>query len=403
MLGVVSDPNPGANHQDASRRAVRFVKRRPDSIDKLERRINEIATAGLDGFGVTSAEPFTDAAQAIGHRVRNGLDAGLPFTFRNPDVATQPRRGLREAQAVVVGAVSYRVAASEPGDDRPRGRVAAYARRDFYGALKGPLGAIAAEIRSHGYRARMVVDDNALVDRAAAVRAGLGWFGKNSNVLLPGKGSWFVLGGVLTTAPLTPTESGNFDGCGPCVRCIPACPTNAIPEPGVIDANKCLAWIVQRAGVIPIEYRSAIGTRLYGCDDCQDVCPDNRKADRDNSMAAASADDLDHIDLLEMLNGDDHFLLSTFGRWYIPDRDPAHLRRNLLIALGNAVNSRYLAEARTCISRALVDERVEVRIHAAWAAGQWALEDDLRHCLSTEVDEAVRQELHQALNTVPRS
>ena len=121
----------------------------------------------------------------------------------------------------------------------------------------------------------MVADDNALVDREAAVRAGLGWYGKNSNVLLPGAGSWFVLGTVITDAPL-PSSSRLSDGCGPCRRCLDGCPTGAIVAPGVVDARRCLAWLVQAPGSIPEDFRPAIGDRMYGCDDCQEVCPPNR-------------------------------------------------------------------------------------------------------------------------------
>ena len=126
-----------------------------------------------------------------------------------------------------------------------------------------------------GWRARVVADDNALVDRAAAERAGLGWFGKNSNILLPGAGSWFLLGSVVTDAPL-PTAAPVGDGCGSCRRCLSACPTGALVGPGVLDARRCLAWLLQATGVFPFEFRVALEGRIYGCDDCQDVCPANR-------------------------------------------------------------------------------------------------------------------------------
>ena len=116
-------------------------------------------------------------------------------------------------------------------------------------------------------------DDNSIVDREVAYRAGVGWFGKNANILLPGAGSWFVLGCVITTAPLPVAADQTPDGCGSCRRCLDACPTKAIIAPGVIDAGRCLAWIIQKPGIMAREWRSAIGDRIYGCDDCQTVCP----------------------------------------------------------------------------------------------------------------------------------
>ena len=160
------------------------------------------------------------------------------------------------------------------------GVVARYASDDHYGPLRHALGVIAERLQRDGWQARVIADDNALVDREAARRAGLGWYGKNTNLLLPGLGSWFVLGSVVTDAPLPPAVELVADGCGACRRCLPACPTGALVAPGVLDARRCLAWLVQAPGVFPLEYRAALGDRLYGCDDCQEVCPENAAAVR---------------------------------------------------------------------------------------------------------------------------
>ena len=187
----------------------------------------------------------------------------------------------------------------------------------------------------------MVADDNALVDRAAAVRAGLGWYGKNANVLLPGRGSWFVLGSVVTDAPLPPNEAPVRDGCGTCERCLTGCPTGAIVEPGVVDARRCLAWLAQAPGPIPVEFRSALGDRLYGCDDCQEVCPigaAEREAEEARSGGRADGERNPGADVAAVwiLEADDQELLDRFGHWYIAERDPRYLRRNALVVLGNA-------------------------------------------------------------------
>ena len=152
-----------------------------------------------------------------------------------------------------------------------------YSWIDHYRPLRIALQAVSDHLVAAGWRARVLVDDNALVDRPAAVRAGIGWYGKNSNVLLPGWGSWFVLGSVVTDAPLAEPGSTSAvpDGCGACDRCLTACPTGALGA-GELDARRCLAWLVQAPGVFPREHRVALGDRLYGCDDCQTVCPVNR-------------------------------------------------------------------------------------------------------------------------------
>jgi epoxyqueuosine reductase len=215
---------------------------------------------------------------------------------------------------------------------------------------------MATELRASGWRAQVYADDNALVDREAAWRAGIGWFGKNANLLLPKAGSWFVLGAVLTNAPLPATDEPMADGCGSCQRCLPACPTGAIVSPGVIDARRCLAWVAQRAGSIPIEYRIAMHDRLYGCDDCQTSCPPNVVTDRHAvpvSIGRRAACDEDQqrvppsdcprslastggaVALRAVLEASDEALLKQFGHWYIAGRDPRWIRRNALVAIGN--------------------------------------------------------------------
>ena len=155
------------------------------------------------------------------------------------------------------------------------GQIAAYAWRDHYAELRVALGAIADRLREAGHRTRVLVDDNALVDREAAYRAGLGWYGKNANLLLPGRGSWFVLGSVLTDADL-PAGTPLDDGCGTCTRCIDACPTNAL-APYQIDATKCISYLtIELREDIPESFHDKMEGWAYGCDICQEVCPWNR-------------------------------------------------------------------------------------------------------------------------------
>src|SRR5690606_20411219 len=148
--------------------------------------------------------------------------------------------------------------------------------------------------------------------REVAYLGGLGWFGKNANILMPGAGSFFVLGSVVTTAEY-PVATPLADGCGSCRRCIDGCPTGAIVAPGVVDANRCLAWLVQRPGTFPVEYREALGDRLYGCDDCQTVCPPSvRKGPRRDS-AGTPDEPQAWVDVLDLLDTDDATLIARHG------------------------------------------------------------------------------------------
>ncbi len=286
---------------------------------------------------MASAEPFLDTRAVLEERKAAGLHAGMQFTFRNPARSTDPAATVRGARALVVGARRYAGRVADGPDTgpggRPQARVARFAARDHYAPLRAGLEAVAAELRTAGWRALVQADENGMVDRAAAHRAGLGWYGKNANLLLPGQGSWFLLGSVITDAPLTPTAPASAvpDGCGSCTRCLHGCPTGAIVAPGVIDARRCLAWLVQQPGVFPVEHREALGDRIYGCDDCQEVCPPNRHLPDDGDGDDAGAT----VDVLDLLAAPDDELLARYGRWYIADRDPDQLRRNALVVLGN--------------------------------------------------------------------
>ena len=278
------------------RHAVRW-RAVPSTVSVEQLRAVGLA-AGLDRVGVAGAEPFAGTRRDLVDRKAAGLHGGMQFTYRNPTRSTDPSRPPCRAWPSPGGGRPPLRPGAEPSDtpdgsvgsngsvsSRPSARVARYATRDHYADLRHGLEAMAARLVADGWTARVVLDDNALVDRAAAHRAGLGWYGKNANVLVPGIGSWVVLGSVLTDAPLPPAAAPEPDGCGSCRRCLDACPTGAIVAPGVVDARRCLAWLVQATGPFPLELRAALGDRLYGCDDCQEVCPPSRRRSGEQASA----------------------------------------------------------------------------------------------------------------------
>lgn len=354
--------------------------------------------AGLDAIGVAGAEPFSHTRRHLEERRAAGLHGGMHFTYSDPVRATEPDQTLPGARAMVVGARSYLRA--EAGQPEPSlaaaGRVARYSWRDHYAPLRAALGRVADRLEVEGWRAQVMVDDNALVDREAAYRAGLGWYGKNTLILVPGGGSWFVLGSVLTDAPLAPAPSRVADGCRSCRRCLDACPTGALVSPGVLDARRCLAWLLEAPGSFPVELRPALGGRVYGCDECQEVCPPNRAAARRRPPPAADPDqDEPWVDLVGLLALDDAELLAHFGRWYIPRRQARYLRRNALVALGNVGDGRDPRVAQA-LDRALADPDPLVRAHAVWAAARLGRSDLLAGPAGEEGQPEVLAELAAA-------
>lgn len=322
---------------------------------------------GVDQVGIAPASVMHRAREALLQRKQAGLADSMQFTYRNPSRSTDPSLAVRGAKSMVVAARSYVL--GEP--ERPPGAIGAVARYawvDHYEPLRIGLQAIVRRLRSDGYKAVAFADDNSVVDREAAWLAGLGWFGKNANILLPGAGSFFVLGSVITTAPLPAAAQPIADGCGSCSRCIDGCPTQAIVAPGVVDAGRCLAWLLQRPGVFPRQFRVALGNRIYGCDECQLVCPPTVRSER---MPPPNESKHIHawVPLLDILNATDESLMQSFGRWYLAERNPLWLRRNALIALGNVASG---ADPRVVavLHRYLDDSEPILRAHAVWAAAQ---------------------------------
>ncbi len=360
-----------------------------DGLGGLADRVLEVGRdAGLVAMGICDTEPFLEARQELLDRRDAGLAGTMAFAYRNPERSTEPARLLRNAASLVVGAMPYRqprladdgdtarsggvtgagdVAASgQRGTLSLQARVARYATDDYYAVLRAALERVADELRRAGFRAHIVADDNALVDRAAAVRAGLGWIGRNTGLITPEAGGEVVLGSVVTDAVLPTTNRSVADGCGSCRVCEPACPTGALDD-GRLDARKCLAWLVQAPGDFPREHRQALGDRLYGCDECTVVCPPSR-------LASRRLGDLPHgerpgptVDVLEVLRLDDETLLERYGRWYLPGRDPNALRRNALVILGNTGDG-FDGATAAVLERYLADESQLLAGHAAWAA-----------------------------------
>lgn len=327
---------------------------------------------GVTHTGVADASVLGRARAALHHRIDAGFTDGMQFTFKNPERSTDPQQAVKGAASVFVAARPY-LLADPPQPDGPHARVGRYAWVDHYAPLREALWAVAHRLRSDGFKAVAYADDNSIVDREVAHRAGLGWFGKNANLLVPGAGSWFVLGCVVTTAELPVSAGPVDDACGTCVRCLDGCPTGAIVQPGVIDAGRCLAWVLQKPGIIPEHLRSAVGDRIYGCDDCQSVCPPTVRLGHRQPAPEPSVPVRAWMPVLALLQGSDEEVLQRWGRWYLADRDPRWVRRNALVVLGNIGDPTDAA-----VQAVLADYRAHadpvLRLHAVWASERLGLE-----------------------------
>ena len=326
---------------------------------------------GVSHTGVAAADVLSRARTEIEQRLADDLVNGMKFTFKNPARSTDPQKAVQGARSVFVAARPY-LLAEPPPPAGPSGRVGRYAWVDHYAPLREALWAVAHRLRADGFKAVPFADDNSIVDREVAHRAGIGWFGKNANLLIPGAGSWFVLGCVVTTAALPCNESPVDDGCGGCRRCLDACPTGAIIQPGVIDARRCLAWVLQKPGIIPREMRAAVGDRIYGCDDCQDVCPPTVRFGGRYRASSPEQVPTAWLPVLRLLTGSDDDVMAAWGRWYLADRDPRWVRRNALVVLANVADGAD-AEVQRVVADYVSHDDPTLRAHAVWAAHRLGL------------------------------
>mgnify|MGYP001161909829 FL=1 len=334
---------------------------------------------GVHHLAVGEAAPFGREAELLEAMRSQGTYPA--FTDTDIERRTRPGRWLPDAKSIIAIAVSYLTDDDHhpPRQGVLRGIVSRYAwGRDYHPILREKLEAIAAFLAQrvdHPVRFVPYVDTGPPVDRAVAVRSGIGWYGKNACVYTPRYGSYIFLAQVVTNVELEP-DPPISRSCGPCDRCIRACPTGAIERPFWVNPAKCLSYITQMPGMIPKEYRKAMGRRLWGCDVCQIVCPWNWEAEAAGDDAFRPSPELTArpalIPLLTMTN-------SQFRRWFGPTamswRGKKIIQRNACICLGNIGDPEAVPALE---DRLLHDAKPEVRASAAWALGQISDDRSLR-------------------------
>jgi epoxyqueuosine reductase len=318
------------------------------------------AELGIDAVGVARAEPYEDTERHIRERRERGLFADMRFTMARPDISCHPERLLPGARTVVSAARCYYAPA--PGPAAGEGRLPRYTWHDAYAELREQLDALGRRL---GGEYRVLVDANQHVDREAAARSGVGFYGKNTLLITRRHGSWVVLGTLVSDRELEPTPPLETD-CGSCTLCIEACPTGALDEPGTLDATRCLSYWTQAPGAIPEPYRAQLGDQVYGCDICQDVCPWNRGIEKRRAGAQPPPGAEPHVSLVDWLAAEPGELRRRYDRLFVPRNDGRVLQRNALVALGNTGGPEHRAAAAAFLDHADPD----LREQAEWTLRQ---------------------------------
>lgn len=315
---------------------------------------------GFDRVAIGPASP-PEHGPAFERWLAAGYAGTMAYLARGQAERLDPARLLPGARSVVAVALSY---AREDGDEG-WAPVARYARgRDYHDVMRPRLEALGDFIRETTggeARCRAAVDTSAVLERDLAARAGLGWIGKNTNLLTPTLGSWFFIGIVLTTAGLD-ADDRLPDRCGTCTACLWACPTRAFAAPYVLDARRCVSYLtIEHRGDVAEPLRAGIGGWLFGCDVCQEVCPWNRRVERGREPALAPAGPFGSLE--EVLDLDAAAFGARFRGSAIRRAKRVGLVRNAAIVAGN----RREARAVPALRRAAADEDETVRRAASWA------------------------------------
>lgn len=357
---------------------------------------------GCDLVGITSAQTARTYPQ-----FQAWLEAGyageMDYLRRHAAAREHPRQILEAVRSIVLIAVSYRQPRTHSAGQC---RIASYAcRADYHHVLWDLLDRLGSWLRREvpNCQTRSVVDSAPLLERDFAQQAGLGWFGKNTMLLHPRLGSYFFLGALLTSADLPPDPPFTADHCGTCTACLDACPTQAFPAPGVLDARRCISYLtIELKGPVPAELRTGIGGWLFGCDVCQDVCPWNQKAPIGTLPALTGRPDLQEPDPIAWLQLSPDEFRAYFRGTPLTRPKRRGLLRNVCLVLGNL--RRF--DAEPLLIAALEDEEPLIRGAAAWALGQLATAtaaQALQARLSTEHDDQVQAELAAALQACHRT
>jgi epoxyqueuosine reductase len=334
---------------------------------------------GFDTVGVTRPDAIPQAPERLQHFLAEGAHGDMDWMQTTAARRGDPRVLWPRVRSVIMLGLNYsQDDGQEDGQEdgkacdplailrhRDRGAISVYAQADdYHDIIKPRLKAVARWLTAEaGGDVKVFVDTAAVMEKPLAAAAGLGWQGKHTNLVSRQFGSWLFLGAIFTTLELPP-DAPEVDHCGSCRACLDVCPTAAFPAPYRLDARRCISYLtIEHKGPIPHDLRTAIGNRIYGCDDCLAVCPWNKFAQAGHEMRLAARDELKAPRLAKLVRLDDAAFRKMFAKSPVKRTGRDRFVRNVLIAIGNSGDAMLADEAR----RLLADPSPLVRGAAVWA------------------------------------
>jgi epoxyqueuosine reductase len=355
---------------------------------------------GIDKIGFASASPFTELKERLRYQQEHGYQSG--FEESDIEKRANPELLLPQAKSIIAIALTYPSKLKDAPRSTRSERRGIFCRaswgQDYHHVLRDRLKKLEAFLveRVPGVKVKSMVDTGELSDRAVAERAGIGWSGKNCAIITPEFGSYVYLGEMITTIPFIPDNPAE-DNCGTCTKCIDACPTGALLQGGQLDSNKCIAFLTQTKGFLSEEYREKIGNRLYGCDTCQLVCPENKGKDFHIHGELEPNPELVKPLLKPLLTISNREFKEKYGSMSGSWRGKKPIQRNAILALAHFKDKTAIPDLTKVLFE---DSRPVMRGTAAWALGK--IGDD--QCISTlmkakerETDTEVIQEIEKGL------
>ncbi len=365
---------------------------------KIKAALIEYARAhGFDVAGVTRPDAAPEAKARLERFLADGAHGDMVWMAATAERRASPSALWPDVRSVIMLGMNY-----GPDEDplailarKDRAAISTYAKGDDYHELiKSRLKQVARWlVENAGGDVKVFVDTAAVMEKPLAVKAGLGWQGKHTNLVSRVFGSWLFLGSIFTTLNL-PADNAVEDSCGSCRACLDICPTAAFPEPYRLDARRCISYLtIEHKGPIPRELRPLMGNRIYGCDDCLAVCPWNKFAEQGREAMLTARDNLRAPSLAELARLDDAQFRALFAKTSIKRTGRDRFVRNVLIAIGNSGDASLAGEAE----RLLGDASPLVRGAAVWALGQLLPRENFAALRKPDSDDGVQDEWVAAL------
>ncbi|MCM3595596.1 tRNA epoxyqueuosine(34) reductase QueG [Metabacillus idriensis] len=374
------------------------------NYEKLKQDILSFSKSiGIDKIGFAQASVFDELKQRLIVHEQNGYQSG----FEEPDLEkrTNPDVLLPGAKSIISIALAYPSKLKDAPRSTKEDRRGIFCRaswgQDYHHVLRDRLNKLEVYIRERVPNAefKSMVDTGELSDRAVAERAGIGWSGKNCAIITPEFGSYVYLGEIVTNIPFSP-DTPMEDRCGSCNICVDACPTGALVQGGQLDSNKCIAFLTQTKGFLADKYRKKLGNRLYGCDTCQTVCPENKGKDFHLHAEMEPDPEIAKPKLKPLLTMSNREFKEKFGHVSGSWRGKKPIQRNAIIALAHFKDQTAIPELIQLMHK---DPRPVIRGTAAWAIGSIGEKEslnDLQKALQLEEDEEVRNEIEKGISLI---